>query len=323
MIVGAQQSGMGVQIPSPYEIKEKYLDIEYKEMQQHIEKFKESWKTYGCTIMCDGWTGPTKLSILNFMVYYKGSSVFLKSVDASDKIKNYKYIYKLLENVINEVGKNNVVQVVTDNGSAFVKADICKGDIVRPGAIRFATNYIALNSLLKKKASLKQVFTSDAWAEHQLNRTKGGKEVEKLILDNHFWDSVTHIVNLYGPLYTILRIVDAEFIPTMPILYDCFQKMRYAINNQRGIQWVMGIINARWDNKLSHPLHMAAYFLNPRFQYKEGIGTDSDLVQAVHDVFAELYPNSDRISQFGNEIICFRDARKGFGDRAAIAAGQK
>ena len=56
------------------------------------------------------------------MVYSKGSTIFLKSVDASDTIKDNKYIYGLLKDVIKEVGKANVVQIVTDNGSAFAKA---------------------------------------------------------------------------------------------------------------------------------------------------------------------------------------------------------
>ena len=72
--------------------------------------------------MCDGWTGPTKLSIINFMVYSKGSTIFLKYVDALDKIKDNKYICGLLKDIIKEVGEANVVQIVTDNGSAFVKA---------------------------------------------------------------------------------------------------------------------------------------------------------------------------------------------------------
>ena len=72
--------------------------------------------------MSDGWTGPKKLSIINFMVYSKGSTIFLKSVDASDKIKDNKYIYGLLKDVIKEVGEANVMQIVTDNGSALVKA---------------------------------------------------------------------------------------------------------------------------------------------------------------------------------------------------------
>ena len=72
--------------------------------------------------MCDGWTGPTKLSIINFMVYCKGNTIFLKFVDASDNIKDNKYIYGLLKDVIKDVGKENVVQIFLDNGSAFVKA---------------------------------------------------------------------------------------------------------------------------------------------------------------------------------------------------------
>ena len=184
---------MEIEPPSPYEIKNKYL-----EMEAYVNQQRKKWKTYGCTIMSDGWTGPTKLSIINFMVYSKGTTVFLKSVDASNYIKDHKYIYELLKTIIKEVGKENVVQIVTDNGSAFMKAgkqlmkkynlywtpcaahcidlifeDIgkrpnvievinnarkitnfiynhgwllaqmrkyCGGDIVRPGATRFATN---------------------------------------------------------------------------------------------------------------------------------------------------------------------------------------
>ena len=35
------------------------------------------------------------------------------------------------------------------------------GDIVHLGATRFATNYIALESLLKKRVDLKKIFISD------------------------------------------------------------------------------------------------------------------------------------------------------------------
>ena len=113
---------MGIEPPSPYEIKNKYLEMEYKDMEDYVIQQREKWKIYGCTIMSDGWTRPTRLSIINFMAYSKGSTMFLKSVDASNKIKDHKYIYKLLKNVIKEVGVDNVVQIVTKNGSAFMKA---------------------------------------------------------------------------------------------------------------------------------------------------------------------------------------------------------
>ena len=71
--------------------------------------------------MSDGWTKPMKLSIINFMVYSKETTVFLKSVDALNYIKDHKYIYELLKTIIKEVGKENVVPIVTDNESAFMK----------------------------------------------------------------------------------------------------------------------------------------------------------------------------------------------------------
>ena len=50
------------------------------------------------------------------MVYCKGSTIFLKSVDVSDNINDNKYIYSLLKDMIKEVDEANVVQIVTNNG---------------------------------------------------------------------------------------------------------------------------------------------------------------------------------------------------------------
>ena len=82
---------MGIKPPSPYEIKNKYSEMKYKEMEVYVNQQREKWKSYRCTIKLDGKTGPTKLSI-NFMVYLKGTTVFLKLVDASNNIKDHKYI---------------------------------------------------------------------------------------------------------------------------------------------------------------------------------------------------------------------------------------
>ena len=304
---------MGIEPPSPYEIKNKYLDMEYKDMEDYVNIQREKWKTYGCTIMSDGWTGPTKLSIINFMVYSKGSTIFLKSVDASDKIKDNKYIYGLLKDVIKEVGETNVVQIVTDNGSAFVKAGkllmkkynlywtpcaahcidlmfediakratvselitnarkitnfiynhgwllakvrkVCGGDIVRPGATRFATNYIALESLLKKMADLKKIFISDEWASHKLSRSTIGHDVEVLMFDHTYWEKVSKLVSIYEPLYTVLRIVDSEVVPTLPFVYELIRVMKQNLHQLNAKDWVKTIIADRWDRTLKHPLH--------------------------------------------------------------------
>ena len=306
---------MGIEPPSPYEIKNKYLDVEHKDMEDYVNIQREKWKTYGCTIMSDGWTGPTKLSIINFMVYLKGSTIFLKSVDASDKIKDNKYIYGLLKDVIKEVSETNVVQIVTDNGSAFVKAGkllmkkynlywtpcaahcidlmfediakratvselitnarkitnfiynhgwllakvrkVCGGDIVRPGATRFSTNYIALESLLKKRADLKKIFISDEWASHKLSRSTIGHDVEVLMFDHTYWEKVSELVSIYEPLYTVLRIVDSKVVPTLPFVYELIRVMKQNLHQLNAKDWVKTIIADRWDRTLKHPLHAA------------------------------------------------------------------
>ncbi|XP_058108113.1 uncharacterized protein LOC131251440 [Magnolia sinica] len=122
MIEEVQHAGPGVKPPTPQEILDIYLDREREEMQAWVRGLKLNWKQYGVTIMCNGWTGPTKLSIIKFIVYCRGQPVFLKSVDASARIKDHECIYALLKGVIRDVGSQNVVQVVPDNGSAFVKA---------------------------------------------------------------------------------------------------------------------------------------------------------------------------------------------------------
>ena len=144
--------------------------------------------------------------------------MFLKSIDASDKVKTAQLICKMMEEVVQEVGEENVVQIVTDNAANYMAAgrlfedkhptifwssctahcidlmleDIGKLDwiqevvdkaksitkyiynhtivlstmriytegkeLVRPGATRFATNFISLQSMVQQKINLKRMF---------------------------------------------------------------------------------------------------------------------------------------------------------------------
>ena len=73
-----------------------------------------------------------------------------------------------------------------------------------PGAIRFATNYIALDNLLKKMVDLKKVFISNEWTSHKLSWTEVGNEVERLMFDHEYWEKVEKLVSIYEALYTML-----------------------------------------------------------------------------------------------------------------------
>ena len=134
---------------------------------------------------------------------------------------------------------------------------VCGGDIVHPGATRFGTNYIALNSLLIKRVDLKKVFIRNEWASHKLSRTKVRHEDERLMFDHEYWEKVEKLVSIYKALYTVLCIVDSEVVPTMPFAYKLIRLIKANLDRLKAKEWVKRIITGHWDRTLKHPLHAA------------------------------------------------------------------
>ena len=137
---------------------------------------------------------------------------------------------------------------------------VCGGDIVRSRATRFATNYIAVASLLKKRADLKKILISDEWTSHKLSRTTVGREVEGLMFNHPYWEKVSNLVSIYEALYTVLRIVDSEIVPTMPFVYEFIRVTKQKLHALKAKEWVKNIIVDRWDKTLKHPLHAAGNY---------------------------------------------------------------
>ena len=131
----------------------------------------------------------------------------------------------------------------------------CGGDIVQPGVTRFATSYIALDSLLKKRTDLKRLFMSDEWAQHKLSQTKIGRDLEQLMFDHTYWDKVTNIISLYESLYVVLRLMDFEVVPTMSFVYVLMHMMKENLIQGIG-DWIFKIIKDRWEKTLKYPLHV-------------------------------------------------------------------
>lgn len=121
------------------------------------------------------------------------------------------------------------------------------------------------------------------------------------MFDHLYWDRMKHVVSYFEPLYMVLQIIDSEVVPTMPFVYEFMQVMKENLNHQQVGNWIFKILKDRWEKTLKHPLHAAAYFLNPRFQYRRGVGSDPYLIQSVHEVFAKLDPNAESVGHFGNE----------------------
>ncbi|RVW92586.1 hypothetical protein CK203_039385 [Vitis vinifera] len=98
------------------------------------------------------------------------------------------------------------------------------------------------------------------------------------------------------------------------------------INNARKITnfiynhgWLLAQMRLYCGGDIVRP-GATSILLESKIQYRCGVGSDPELLQAVHDVFAKLDLTTESLGQFGNELVLFRDAKRGFDDRAAIAA---
>lgn len=151
---------------------------------------------------------------------------------------------------------------IYNHGSVLSKMrEANPGEIVRPGATRFATNYLALRSLRAKRAPLRNLFTSQWWEDLRLSSSRDGKWVADNVLQPRFWQGVDEVCNIFEPMYSCLRLVDSEVHPTMGLLYYVFREMRKRIQSLHGRGWVVDIINHRWNTQLCQELHEAGTIL--------------------------------------------------------------
>ena len=65
-------------------------------------------------------------------------------------------------------------------------------------------------------------------------------------------------MSIYEALYTVLRIVDSEVVPTMPFFYKLIQLMKTNLDRLKAKEWVKLIIADHWDRTLKHHLHAAS-----------------------------------------------------------------
>ncbi|WJX46016.1 hypothetical protein P8452_32853 [Trifolium repens] len=277
--------------------------------------------------MCDGWTdGINHSHIMNFLVYCERGTVFWKSVDASDvDSRNTDYYFQLLDKVVEEIGEEFIVQVVTDNEAALKSAghklmekrphlywsscathclDLCLEDIRKKKNIQkllseaklvttFIYNHTYIVSLMKKYTGGREIvcpgvtrFATQFLQLQSIVNQKEGYEARKIVLSKDFWSKAKDILKVYEPLVQVLRLVDGDEKPTMGFLYEAIDRAKQAIQeNSRYHSTYNEIIDKRWKYMHSD-LHSAGYFLNPQFQYGFEHGDD---------VYKETFEGTTRV----------------------------
>jgi hypothetical protein len=88
-------SSEGVSSSQGRNIDGKYLDANEAELNDLFQKRHNEWHEHGVSIMCDSWTGLTRMSVINFLLYSNGRLWFHSSIDATEKRQDAKFLLKV------------------------------------------------------------------------------------------------------------------------------------------------------------------------------------------------------------------------------------
>ncbi|XP_013617265.1 PREDICTED: uncharacterized protein LOC106323734 [Brassica oleracea var. oleracea] len=199
-------------------------------------------------------------------------------------------------------------------------------DIVRPGATRFATYFLTMQSLYDKKAQLMSMFGSDEWHSCKHSKCLKGKNTFDTIMSHGFWSSVNVVLKIFSPLVKVLRLADGEKVPSLGFIYgeiiEAKNSIKEASNHlEKNYQPIFRIIEEKMKDRLDTPLHVAAYFLNPYYFYKDPeIQKDYEVMEGfiacVENYYHGDFEKQNRV--VNQELSLYKSKSGSFGRTSAL-----
>ncbi|KAM7484907.1 hypothetical protein LguiA_000916 [Lonicera macranthoides] len=116
------QYGQDLVGPSDRVISGRFLQDEISTIKNYLLEYKASWAVTGCSILADSWKDTEGRTLINILVSCPRGMYFVCSVDATDFVEDATYLFKLLDHVVEEMGVENVVQVITENTTSYQAA---------------------------------------------------------------------------------------------------------------------------------------------------------------------------------------------------------
>ncbi|XP_058210432.1 uncharacterized protein LOC131322890 [Rhododendron vialii] len=375
------QFGPGYRPPSQYQLREPLLKEEVERTKTLLKKQEAEWASTGCSIMTDAWTDRKRRSIMNLCVNCKQGTCFLSSKEDSEVSHTGVYIFDYIDKFIEDIGVQNVVQVVTDNASnnmaaadllkikrpnifwtscathtinlmlegigkqskfkgiiekaktftiyvyahhntlAMMRKYTKKRDIMRPGVTRFATAFLTLQSLMKKKQDLRTMFSSDAWGNSKWAKSAKGKAAYATVMSMAFWNGVSLCLKVFAPLVMVLRLVDGDRKPAMGFVYGELKKAKEEIKEaykqvETNYRPILDVIDVKAKGRLDSALHLTAYFLNPFYFFKDStIQDDPIIMDGVLVCVEAFFPDDINVQDevINRELLKYKNKDGGFG----------
>ncbi|OVA01679.1 zinc finger protein [Macleaya cordata] len=119
MVKAVAEFGTGYSLPSYTTLCTKLVRDARNNVEEYVSAVKETWSLTGCTLMPDIWTDSKNCSFINIVAYSPKGAVFLKSFERSEQKKIELFLGDMLVSVIDEIGPENVVQIVVNSASYY------------------------------------------------------------------------------------------------------------------------------------------------------------------------------------------------------------
>ncbi|XP_066399708.1 uncharacterized protein [Miscanthus floridulus] len=119
MLEAIISSGLGFKGPSYHDLRNPLLKQIAEDIREYLDDLKKEWSLHGCSIIADRQKDYGEGSIINFLVYCPRGTLFLKSVDTSTEKSD---LLEIFDQVIGEVGPQNIVQFITDIDARYKAA---------------------------------------------------------------------------------------------------------------------------------------------------------------------------------------------------------
>ncbi|XP_039050202.1 uncharacterized protein LOC120191296 [Hibiscus syriacus] len=291
---------------------------EKNNVEKLLQPIKATWQEKGLTIVCDGWSDPTRKPLINFMGTSGNGPMFLKAVNCCGEVKDKFFIANLMKEVIDEVGHRNVVQIITDNAAN------CKGQekLLRAFAdTRFASIIVMLKRFKLIKQGLQAMVISDEYNSYREDDMVKANFVKEKLVSDYWWDKIAYIIDFTKLIYDMLRVCDTNK-SCLHLVYELWDSMiekvkceiykkekRHLSDFSPFYHVVYGILIAHWIKSYT-PLHCLAHSLNPRFYSDGWLSEDSCRVAPHRDgermkYFRRLFPNDNDFDKVLDEFACF------------------
>nr|GMD14280.1 uncharacterized protein LOC109152037 [Ipomoea batatas] len=335
------QHGPGMKSSSYHEVRVSYLKKEVEHVKELFKAHEETCNAYGCSLMMDKWTDRRSRSFINILVNCSLGSYFLESVDVSKDTVDANKMLELFETFVNQVGKDKVVQVISDNASENVRAGkdlmqvypnlywtTCAAHCIN---LMFKDIFEIRHFLMAYKRALKlSVYIhSKTKLLNWLRKYTGKRDLVKFA-KTRFATAFLTFKRLHEHKNNLRKLFNSEeFLTSSYFKEDAGKECSRIVQMPNFWNTILEAlkIDKRWSSQLRQPLHAAAYYLNPDyFRYRsEPLVSPSvnsvEVVVGFYECLERLVPDQDLHEKITEEVTAWEVGTGLFG--MAVAKKQR